>query len=93
MSPADSGSPRAAHKQERLHGPNSVPEPGQPGPAQLEHARQLAPTPHSGPPELLDSGPPRQDSGLQRLPDNARHSPDNVLPSQVSAPHRVPPAW
>ncbi len=93
MSPADSGSPRAARNQERLHGPNSVPEPGLLEPEPLERAQQLARTPRSGPPELPDSGPPRQDNGLPALLDSARPSPASALPSQVSAPHRVLPAW
>lgn len=93
MSPADSGSPRAAPKQERLRGPNSVQEPGLLEPAPLAHAQQLAPTPRSGPPGLPDNGRPRQPSVLQALRDNVRHSPDSALPSQVSAPPRVPPAW
>lgn len=93
MSPADSGSPRAAHKQERLHGPNSVPEPGLLEQEPLERAQQLAPTPRSGPPELPDSALPKPDSGLPELLDNARPSRASALPSQVSAPHRALPAW
>ncbi len=47
MSPADSGSPRAAHRQEHLHGHSSVPEPVLPVPEQQEHVPQAAPTPRN----------------------------------------------
>jgi hypothetical protein len=82
VSPADSGSPRAAHRQEHLHGPSSVPEPVLPAPAQPEHVPQAAPTPPSGlpvlpvlpasvPPPALSVPQVLQASGLPVLPASA----------------------
>jgi hypothetical protein len=57
VSPADSGSPRAARRQERLQGPSNAREPALPVPELPEPGRQLPPTRPSDQQELLDNAP------------------------------------
>lgn len=78
MSPADSGSPRAARRQERLQGPSNAREPV---PELLDNARPR-----------LDSAPPQPGNVLLELPANGPHNPGSVrLVRPVSAPRRVGP--
>lgn len=86
MSPADSGSPRAARRQERLQGPSNAREPAPPVPELLDNAR---PRLDSARPRL-DSAPPQPDNVLLQLPANGPHNPGSVrLVRPVSAPRRV----
>lgn len=79
MSPADSGSPRAARRQERLQGPSNAREPAPPVPELLDNARPR-----------LDSAPPQPGNVLLELPANGPHNPGSVrLVRPVSAPRRV----
>ena len=57
VSPADSGSPRAARRRERLQGPSNAREPVQPVPEQPGPGRQRQPIPPSDQQELLDNAP------------------------------------
>ncbi len=99
MSPADSGSPRAARRQEPLHGHSSVQAPQ---PAKRGHALQAAPTQPSGPLELPASAlhsrasVPQEQAGSdpQVLPDSGPHRLDSVRQQQAaSAPPRADPVW
>lgn len=73
MSPADSGSPRAARRQERLQGPSNAREPALPVPELPEPGRQLPPTRPSDQQELLDNAP-LQPGSVRLVP------PVNALP-------------
>jgi len=73
VSPADSGSPRAARRQERLQGPSNALEPVPPAPELPGPGRQR---------------PPIRPSGQQELLDNARPLPGNAPPERLaSGPH------
>lgn len=99
MSPADSGSPRAAHRQERLQGPSSVPEPVHPEPVlpgaeQQAHVPQAAPTPLNGLLVLPDNALPRELSVPLVPRASARCSPANVRRAPLpSVQRRVGPDW
>jgi hypothetical protein len=101
VSPADSGSPRAAHSQERLRVPSSVPEPGPPGPpvpVQLERGPQAERIPPNGRQVLPDSALLKRVSDQPVLPDSAllkRVSDQLVLPdsARLVAQPKVPRAW
>lgn len=97
MSPADSGSPRAARRQEPLHGHSSVQEPAKQG---------LAPRPAltlpSGPRVLPASVPPsrgsvpqaQEPSARQVLRDSVPRRLDSVPQAQeLSDPPRAVRAW
>jgi len=79
VSPADSGSPRAARRQERLQGPSNAREPPPPVPELLDNARPR-----------LDNARLQPDNVLLELPANGPHNPGSVrLVRPVSAPRRV----
>jgi len=96
VSPADSGSPRAMHRQERLHGPSNDPEQ-----EPQAHDRRRVPTPLRDLPVPPDSVPlkpgndlPRQDSVLPVPPASVRPRPASGLQGlRASVWPRVPPAW
>lgn len=93
MSPADSGSPRAAHRQEHLQGPSSVPEPV-PVPEQQELVPQPAPTPPNGLPVLPGNAPPREPSVLLVPPASVPYSPASARQVQLpSGLHKAVPDW
>lgn len=94
MSPADSGSPRAAHRQERLQGPSNVREPVHPGPEEQVHVPQAAPTPLNGLPGLPDNALPRELS-VQLVPRaSAQRSQASVRQAPLpSVQPRVGPDW
>ena len=90
MSPADSGSPRAARRQERLQGPSNAREPALPVPELPEPGRQLPPTRPSDQQELLDNAPLQPGSVPPEPPASVPHSPGSVpLVRPVNAPPRA----
>ena len=90
MSPADSGSPRAARRRERLQGPSNAREPVQPVPEQPGPVRQRQPIPPSDQQELLDNAPLQPGSVPPEPPASVPHSPGSVrLVRPVNAPPRA----
>jgi len=101
VSPADSGSPRAMHRQERLHGPSNDPEQEPPVQEPQAHDRRRVPTPLRDLPVPPDSVPLKPDNDLPRRDNVLRVPPGSVRPSpasglqgpRASVRPRVPPAW
>ncbi|GAA3270767.1 hypothetical protein AAU01_13980 [Paenarthrobacter aurescens] len=94
MSPADSGSPQATRRPERLHGPSSALEQDPPDPDPREHGPRAAQILLRVLPGLPDNGRPKPVSVPPEPPDSARHSPGSVLPAPLpSVRLRADPAW
>jgi hypothetical protein len=94
VSPADSGSPRAARRQERLRGPSNAREPALPAPEPLEPGQLRQPIRPNDQPEPPASVPPQLGNVPLVLPASAPRSPDSVRQAPpLSAPRRVPRAW